>query len=153
MCSSCRNRPDCCVLWMPVCRLCANHSSTSTPPEHSYHITYSEDDCGGEQTPEGAQADILGNRFTASLGVELKRKVECVEELCSFQRPSVCSLSVFPQCVPASILPDCSSSQPSDFRCLILLPLCCSFQKIYFRCFFVFSYMPGILPWQQYTAC
>lgn len=56
-CSSCRNRPDCGILRMPVCRLCANNGSTSTSPEYSNHVTYREDDCGGEQPPENAQVD------------------------------------------------------------------------------------------------
>lgn len=45
----CRNRPDCCILWLPVCRLRANHCATSTSTEHCNNIAYSQDDRRGNQ--------------------------------------------------------------------------------------------------------
>lgn len=42
-----RNRPDCYLLWLSVCWLCASHCQTPTPPEPSDHPAHCQDDCWG----------------------------------------------------------------------------------------------------------
>lgn len=83
LCSPCRDRPDCGVLRMPVRRLCANNGETSASPEHRHHVTHSEDDRGGEQTPQSARVDDMGGGFL-SLGAVTSVRGGWVQELCSF---------------------------------------------------------------------
>lgn len=63
--SLCRNRPHCSILWLPVCRLCANHRPSSTPTEHCNNAANCEDDRGGNPawsvwTRSLAQTWVLG---------------------------------------------------------------------------------------------
>lgn len=118
---------------MPVRGLCANNRATSTSPEHCHHLTHSEDDCGGKQTPQIARVDEMGDGFL-SLGA-----VTWVTWVVVGLKSCVPSKDSGLQRVAKSTLLD--STQPAHLSCHILPQLRDSFQKIYLKCFVIFSYM------------